>query len=234
MTGKKLTPSTPNQVETFLRNVATLPTVTSRPNAGRLIFALDATASREPTWKTAQRLQREMFDVAGTLGGLSLQLCYFRGLSDFHVSPWLRSAAELKSEMASVQCIGGYTQISRVLEHAQAEAKASKVSALVLIGDCMEEDVDLLCRQAGELALLGVRAFAFQEGTDRTAELAFRQIAQLTLGAYFRFDAGSAAHLRALLGAVAAYAAGGLSALDAYSLQRGGAVLQLMHQIKRT
>ncbi len=182
---------------------------------------------------TARKLQSEMFDVAGALGGLELQLCYYRGLNDFHVSPWLTTSDALKAEMAHVECLGGYTQIARVLEHAGAETKRRKVGALVLIGDCMEENVDLLCRRAGELGLLGLRAFVFQEGTDATAELAFRQIAKLTQGAYGRFDAGSAGQLRELLGAVAAYTAGGLQALNDYGRRTGGAALQLTHQMKR-
>jgi hypothetical protein len=80
---------------------------------------------------------------------------------------------------------------------------------------------------------MGVRSFVFQEGYDRTAELAFRQIAKLTKGAYCRFDANSADQLRELLGAVAAYAAGGLSALEDYSRERKGAALQITHQIKQ-
>jgi hypothetical protein len=80
---------------------------------------------------------------------------------------------------------------------------------------------------------MGVRSFVFQEWDDPTAELAFRQIAKLTQGAYCRFDAKSADQLRELLGAVAAYAAGGLSALEGYSHERKGAALQITHQIKQ-
>ena len=48
----------------------------------------------------------------------------------------------------------------------------------------MEEKLDDLCALAGELALLGVKAFMFQEGEDPVAERAFREIARLTGGAY--------------------------------------------------
>lgn len=234
MAGKKLTSTARGDVRAFLDRLARVPSVTSKAAAGRLIFALDATASREPTWRTALKLQSEMFDAAASLGGLELQLCYYRGLNDFRVSAWLATSEALKAEMAGVECVGGYTQIARVLEHVQSETKRHKVGALVLIGDCMEENVDLLCRRAGELGLLGLRAFLFQEGEDPAAETAFRQIATLTRGAYSRFDAGSAGKLRELLGAAAAYAAGGLQALDDYGRKTGGAALQLTHQLKRT
>lgn len=234
MAGKKLTPSSSTEIQSFLTRLARVPAVTSKASAGRLIFALDATASREPSWRTAQKLQSEMFDVAASLGGLELQLCYYRGLNDFFSSPWLMTSDALKRQMAGVQCIGGYTQIARVLEHVQVETKRQKVGALVLIGDCMEENVDLLCQKAGELGLLGVRTFVFQEGSDPVAERAFRQIATLTEGAYCRFDSASAEQLRTLLGAVAAYAAGGLQALDDYGRKAGGAALQITRQLKRT
>ena len=116
--------------------------------------------------------------------------------------------------MTTVSCQGGYTQIRKVLSHARQEAEKGRVNALVYVGDCMEENIDDLCGRAGELALLGVPVFLFQEGYDPNAERAFREIARLTKGAYCRFDAGSAAQLRDLLSAVAVYAAGGRTALE--------------------
>jgi hypothetical protein len=94
----------------------------------------------------------------------------------------------------------------------------------------MEEDIDNLANLAGELGLLGVPAFMFQEGHDTAAERAFREIARLTKGAYCRFDAGSADQLRELLRAVAAYAAGGRKALEGSARGRGQLLLE---QLKR-
>lgn len=233
MAEKSLSNRTSVQVQSFLEKLAKTPAVTPRACAGRLIFALDATASREPTWVSAQALQREMFEVAGSLGGLELQLCYYRGFDEFHSTPWLSSATEMKAAMAAVSCVSGYTQIGRVLTHTQTESRRGKVAALVFIGDCVEEDGPHLVTLAGELGLIGVRAFLFQEGDDPTAAQVLRQIARVTGGAYHRFDSGSADQLRRLLGAVAAFAAGGLQALDAYSLKHGDAVHQLTHQVKR-
>ena len=110
-----------------------------------------------------------------------------------------------------------------------------RVHALVYVGDCMEERIDELCATAGELGLMGLPVFLFQEGRDPTAETAFREIARLTRGAWCRFDAGSARQLRELLTAVAAYAAGGAEALK--RLADGGAAGQgarlLIEQLKR-
>lgn len=228
-------PSSPasGNVQAFLRKLAQTPAVRPAGRKGRLIFALDATASREPTWQDARRIQSSMFEAAAAAGGLEIQLCYYRGQMDFAASPWLTRAEDLQRRMDPVECVGGLTQIGRVLEHALAEARAGKVEALVLVGDCMEENIDYLCKLAGELGLLGVKAFLFQEGHDPAAELAFRQIAKLTQGAHCRFDAGSAQQLKDLLSAVAVYAAGGYKALEQFGRNRGGAALQLTHQLKR-
>ncbi len=83
----------------------------------------------------------------------------------------------------------------------------------IFIGDAMEENPDTLAALAGELALLGVKAFMFQEGQDPAAKRTFGEIARLTGGAYSAFDAGASARLAALLRAAAAYAAGGHAAL---------------------
>jgi hypothetical protein len=96
----------------------------------------------------------------------------------------------------------------------------------------MEEKIDHLCAKAGELGLLGVPAFMFQEGGDPAAERAFREIARLSHGAYCRFNAGAAHELRELLRAVAAYAAGGMKALDDLSARRNAGAIKLIEQMR--
>src|SRR5277367_3732566 len=180
---------------------------------GRLIFALDATMSRQPTWDLAQSLQAKMFQAASGLGGLDVQLVYFRGLNECRASNFVSGGQGLKELMSRIDVRGGSTQIRRVLVHARDEARRAKVGALVFIGDAMEENPDTLASVAGELALLGVKAFMFQEGRDPAARRAFSEIARLTGGAYGAFDAGASDRLAALLRAAAAYAAGGHAAL---------------------
>jgi cytosine/adenosine deaminase-related metal-dependent hydrolase len=133
--------------------------------------------------------------------------------------------------MGKIDCQGGNTQIGKVLSEARREAVASGVRAVVFVGDAMEEAVDDLCAKAGELGLLKVPVFMFQEGHDATAEQAFREIARLTGGAWCRFDPGAAAQLRELLRAAAAYAAGGREALLRLSKTAGGAAA-LIGQMK--
>jgi hypothetical protein len=213
------------EVADFVRRVKELGprTVAGR---GRLIFAMDATMSRQPTWDMALALQADMFKAVKAVGGLDVQLVYFRGTAECRASKWVTDPDALAALMTTVSCAGGYTQIRKVLSHARDETARQPVSALVYVGDCMEEEIDDLCGRAGELALLGVPVFLFQEGADARAATAFREIARLTKGAYCQFDAGSAAQLRELLAAVAVYAAGGRHALEALSGRGARALLQ--------
>ncbi|MEL0106040.1 MAG: VWA domain-containing protein [Rhodospirillales bacterium] len=220
-------------VEAFLKKVAATP-VTTRPGGrGRLIFALDATASRQPAWDQAAQIQGEMFVETSSLGGLEIQLAFFRGFGEFKVSPWLSEATELLRRMTSVFCSAGETQIGKVLKHATNESKKQRVNALIYVGDSMEEDIDKLGKVAGELGLLGVPAFMFHEGDDPIAEFGFKQIAKLTNGAYCQFDSSSPQVLKELLSAVAVFAAGGRLALEDLAKRRGGAALQLAHQVNK-
>lgn len=173
---------------------------------GRLVFALDATMSRQPTWDMACALQADMFREAAAVGRLDIRLVYFRGMAECRASGWISDSAELARLMGRISCQGGQTQIGKVLSETRREAVAAGVRALVFVGDAMEESVDELCARAGELGLLKVPVFMFQEGHDPAAEQAFREIARLTGGAWCRFDPGAAAQLRELLRAVAAYA----------------------------
>lgn len=198
---------------------------------GRLIFALDATMSRQPTWDMACQLQADMFAEAGIAGGLDVRLVYFRGLSECRASPWISDTAHLARLMSRIVVDGGHTQIGRVLSETRREAVKDGVRALVFVGDAMEENVDELCAKAGELGLLKVPVFVFQEGHDPTAESAFREIARLSGGAWCRFDPGAAAQLRDLLRAVAAYASGGREALARLATSAAGAAA-LLTQMK--
>lgn len=199
---------------------------------GRLAFALDATMSRQPTWDLACKLQAEMFEEAGAIGGLDVQLIYFRGLHECRASKWNSDPKRLGEIMTGIACQGGHTQIGRALEHVRTESKTGKIEALVYVGDAMEERVDDLCALAGELGLLGIPAFIFQEGGDPVAENAFREIARLTKGAWCPFDTGAASQLRELLRAAAAYAAGGHKALSDLSKRGGKGAVKLIEQMR--
>jgi hypothetical protein len=219
------------EVDAFLARVKSM-TPATVSGRGRLIFAMDATMSRQPTWDLALGLQADMFRAVKEVGGLDVQLVYFRGHGETRASKWVSDPEALARLMGGVSCQGGFTQIRKVLAHARRESKTAKVNAVVFVGDCMEEPIDDLGDLAGQLGLLGVPVFLFQEGRDANAERAFKEIARLTRGAYCRFDAGSAHQLRELLAAVAVYATGGRKALTDYgAATNSGAAVLLLEQL---
>lgn len=220
------------EIDAFLQRARTLAPPLAPGERGRLIFAMDATMSRQPTWDTACRLQAEMFREAAAIGGLDVQLLYFRGFNECRASQWVSHAERLGDLMSRIDCRGGHTQIGKVLAHARRETAKAKVQTLVYVGDAMEEAVDDLSASAGELGLLGVPALMFHEGHDAVAERAFREIARLTRGAYCRFDTGAADVLRELLRAAAAYAAGGMKALRDLSQRKHSGATLLLQQMK--
>lgn len=219
-------------IDSFLAQVRAMPPVASGGARGRLVLAMDATMSRQHSWDTALAIQGDMFAEAGRIGGLDVQLVYFRGAGECRASKWTPDTAALSRLMTGIRCRGGNTQILKVLKHLKTEAAAGRVNACVYIGDAMEENIDHLSAVAGEVGLLGVPVFMFQEGPDANAERGFREIARLTRGAYFRFGRDAAGVLRELLAAVAVYAAGGMKALSDRSARHGGPAKLLLEQMK--
>ena len=71
----------------------------------------------------------------------------------------------------TVRCLAGRTQIGRLLRYAGDQRRESRIDAVVFVGDCCEEDVDQVGHEAGQLGLLGLPVFVFQEGNDRAASL---------------------------------------------------------------
>jgi hypothetical protein len=190
---------------------------------GRLIFALDGTASRERMWDTATSLTAVMFEEAARTSGLDTQLVSYGG-DEIQASSWLSDAYALIGQMRAIRCIPGNTQIAEVLRHIRTENAPGKVNAAVFIGDACEELPSELYIAA---ANLNVPLFIFQEGSGlaiyadderrphppQQVEQIFRELARLSGGAYGKFDAGAARHLGELLRAVAAFAVGGVTAL---------------------
>ncbi|WP_421708958.1 VWA domain-containing protein [Algihabitans sp.] len=221
------------EVDAFLKKVRAIqPAQPGAGGRGRLVFALDATASRQPAWDRAMHLQADMFRETQALGGLDIQLVFYRGYGECKASKWYSEADALLRAMTGVTCLAGRTQIRKVLKHGLAETKKRKVNALVFVGDAMEEDVDELGHLAGELGLLGLPCFLFHEGGDPLVRNVFEQVARLSGGACCAFDASAAQQLRDLLSAVAVYAAGGHKALADFSTKRGGVTRLLTSQVR--
>lgn len=223
--------SSEDEISQFLEQVKQTPIQKQDGQRGRLMFALDATASRQPTWDTASQLTNDMFLHTEGLGSLDVQLIYYRGYGECRASSWIHKAASLVKLMRKVNCVAGTTQIERVLRHAVAENAQKSAQALVFIGDCVEEDAFTLVDYAGRLKMLSLPLFIFQEGADPHASDVFAQMAKVSGGAHCRFDRNSAAQLSKLLNAVAVYAAGGRSALQRLASDKNSGAAALLQQL---
>jgi hypothetical protein len=172
--------------------------------APKLIFALDATGSRQPTWDQACELQASMFTAAGN--HIRARLVYYRGNEFQAPGEWFNSVT-LATKMRGITCRAGMTQIAAVLRHA-LDAVEPKLKGVVFIGDAMEGDeADELYELAGMLGTKKIPVFMFQEGDSESVGRIFAEIARLSGGAHCRFDAGSADQLKELLWAIGSYAA---------------------------
>ena len=200
------------EVQAFLQRARNV----QRFSAGRarLVFAMDATASRQPTWDLAMELQADMFRASADVAPLAVQLAYYRGLGELHLDPWQSDTTALAQRMSTVHCAAGRTQIARLLRRALKQQSDAQARALVFIGDAVEEPTPQLLDLAGKCRLQGLPLFLFQEGDDAGTRNCFARMAQLSGGAAARFDHRSARRLAELLGAVARYAAGGRAALE--------------------
>src|SRR5204862_4301409 len=100
-----------SEVDAFLAKVRALGPAAEAGKRGRLIFALDATMSRQPLWDTACSLQADMFRETAAIGGLDVQLVYYRGLAECRASRWVSDARQLGALMEKIDCRGGHSQI---------------------------------------------------------------------------------------------------------------------------
>ena len=128
--GGKVPSKTASQADVgaFLEKVPLTPVGKKTCRPGRLLFAMDATASRGPTWDMAARIQGEMFHETAALGGLEIQLAFYRGFGEFKASHWTADENALLRQMTSVFCLAGATQIGKVLSHAVNETKKKKIN----------------------------------------------------------------------------------------------------------
>jgi len=196
----------------------------TRANRGRLIVAMDATASREVMWDVASKLMGDMFMEVAAIGGLDVQLVYYGGAyGEVKQIAWTNDVSELVDRMGTIRCSAGPTNIKGILRHIRAENDREKVNAAVFVGDAIEESPPELYDAAMGL---DVPAFWFQEGdgqvTDpnnpytqrgQRVEDVMRELSKITSGAFAKFDASAAKKLGELLRAVAAFAVGGVAAL---------------------
>lgn len=185
----------------------------SRP---RLLFSMDATASRESSWNIAKEITGAMFEALP--GTLDVALAYHSGGRLQELTPFSPDAKVFLDKLHTVQCKAGITALNDILDKA---IEVNRLKALIYIGDCFEENPDEAVELAQQLKLKGVRCFMFHDtssgsqGYDvATAHEVFGQIAQITGGALLPFDENSPEMVKQLLEAIAVYAAQGIKALE--------------------
>ncbi|MDG0979821.1 MAG: VWA domain-containing protein [Halieaceae bacterium] len=229
MSGTLKTTSSSNEVSAFIQQHKTISKVVKQQQ--RLLFVIDATASRQPTWDLACSLTHSLLHTTDGLKGLTLKLCFYRGFEEFRQTDWLTDADALSKKMSSVHCMAGQTQIRKTLRHALKEHQSSPLRGLIFIGDAIEEPPHEVINLAGQCGLRTLPLFLFQEGLNPTVEDIFQHMARLSSGAYARFDLAAPDRLRDLLSAVAAYAQGGYTAL---TQRRDAAAQTLLEQLPRS
>ena len=117
-----------------------------------------------------------MFREAAAIGGLDVQLVYYRGLSRMPRLAWVSQAERLAALMERIDCRGGHTQIGKVIAHAKRETQANKVQALVFVGDAMEEKLDELCHLRASSACSGCRHSCSRKATIRSRSRRFARL----------------------------------------------------------
>jgi hypothetical protein len=195
--------------------LAQLGRVEVKHGAGRLIFGLDLTGSREASLRHARTATAAMFDTIKTIGAVAVKLVYYRG-TECKSSAWHDDAAVVSRAMLDLSCKTGNTQIARVLKLALTERE--KLSGVVFVGDHCEDSSDELLTLAATLGKLSIPLFIFHEIVDHDryalqARPVFERMATLSGGIYTEFRPDSGAILRELLSTVAAFAAGGSEAV---------------------
>ena len=194
----------------------------------RLVFGIDATASREPAWQAARETTNALFDALP--GQLDVALAVHGG-SELHTFTGFTSQpGELRDTAAGIVCRAGGTRLVEVLARSR---DAGDVRVVVYIGDVFEEDADEAAAVADTLRLRGCRVVILHDrgqapAYDPSVEV-FQDIARRTGGAVLPFDARSKGKLREILEAVATLAVGGVKLLQERRKALPGAALLLQH-----
>lgn len=202
----------------------------SRP---RLLFAMDATASREGAWNVAKEITGTMFEAVP--GALDVALAWHSGGRLQQVTPFSPDTRSFLEKVHAVRCVAGGTALKEILARATSTVR---LKALIYIGDCFEENASEALELAKQLKLRGVRCFLFHDRSSMvqgydvdTASKVFGEIARITGGALLPFDESAPELVKQLLEAIAYYAAQGMKALQAKSKTLPAARL-LLEQMK--
>jgi hypothetical protein len=230
-----------NKVGTAVANVAAAlpaaignaepPAETGVPSRPRLVFAVDATASREPAWAAARQVTDAL--VRALPGELDVALAVHGGSRVHTFTEFTNSPATLRDRAAGVACLAGMTRLLPILA---TSLKRQAVRVIVYCGDVFEENLGAGRELADSLGARGVKLIVLHDTADpsarRDAEV-FWDLAKRTGGCVLPFDANAPGKLRDLLSAVAVYAVGGEQLLREKREALPGAVALLEYLDKR-
>lgn len=193
----------------------------------RLIFAVDATASREPAWAAARQVTDAL--VKALPGELDVALAIHGGGRVHTFTNFTNNPATLRDQAAGIVCQAGYTKLLPILA---TSLQQPMVRVVIYIGDVFEESASEGRRLADSLKAQNTKLIVLHDtaepGARRDAEV-FWDLAKRTGGCVIPFDANAPHKLRDLLSAVAVYAVGGEKRLRAESKNLPGAVALLEH-----
>ncbi len=203
-----------------------------RDRVPRLLFSMDATASREEAWNIAKEITGAMFEAIP--GKLDVGLAYHSGGFLQEITPFTSKEAGFKRKLQSVSCRAGGTAFNPILDKA---VNIPHLKAIIYIGDCFEENEDYAYFLANQLRLKGIRLFIFhdtsseKQGYDiNTAREVFHELARRSKGAVFPFDVNSPEVVKALLEAISIYAGRGIKALKASKSKSASLLLAAMEE----
>ena len=188
----------------------------------RMVFAFDATASREAAWDAARQTTDAIFRALP--GQLDVALAVHGGDRLHTFTAFLPDPAALRDKAASIRCEAGQTCLVDVLDRTRGSAD---VRVCLYIGDVFEEDEGAAYAAADALRLRGCRVIVLQDGDDPRSARVFGEIARRTQGALLPFDADAIGKIRELLEAVSVLAVGGVRLLETKKRTLPGATLLL-------
>jgi len=207
------------------------PADTGSPSRPRLVFAVDATASREPAWIAARQTTDAL--VKALPGALDVALAVHGGGRVHTFTGFTNNAATLRDRAAGVTCQAGFTRLLPILS---ASLKQKSVRVVVYIGDVFEEGIDQGRRLADAMGARGMKLIVLHDTAARSARRdaeIFWDLAKRTGGCVLPFDANAPGKLREMLSAVAVYAVGGEKLLRERRRDLPGAMALLEHLSKR-
>ncbi len=203
--------------------------------AGKLIFGLDLTGSREAGLKQARLATAAMFDAIRAFGKVEMKLVYYRGINECRESQWCSDADVLCRSMLKLACERGSTQIAKLLRLALGQTE--KLSAVVFVGDHCEENLEEMHALAAMLRDKQIPLFVFHECADHDewslrAKPVFRRMAEISGGVYVEFKPDSGEVLKELLPTIAAFSAAGIDGLGRIALPRTSEARKLQGSLR--